>query len=112
MAKGNNTLKFLEGAVAGIALGVAANMFLATKKGKEVQKDVIKSIEEITADFYKYISPKIKKIEKMGEKEYKEFMKNAAGQYAKAKKLSVDMAKQLVKESQQSWKHFSKHLGK
>jgi gas vesicle protein len=111
MAKGNAT-KFLEGAVAGVALGVAASMFLATKKGKEVQKDVVKTIEDITADFYKYISPKVKKIEKLGEKEYKEFMKNAAGQYAKTKKLSEDMAKQLIKESQQSWKHFSKYLAK
>jgi gas vesicle protein len=108
----DNTAKFLEGAIAGLALGVAASMLLATKKGKEVQKDVVKNIEDITADFYKYVSPKVKKIEKMGEKEYKEFMKNAASQYAKTKKLSEDMTKQLIKESQQSWKHFSKHLGK
>ena len=111
MAKGNTT-KFLEGAVAGIALGVAASMLLATKKGKEVEKQVTASMEDIMADFYKYVSPKVKKIEKMGEKEYKEFMKASAGQYAKTKKISEDMAKQLVKDAQQSWKHFSKHLGK
>ena len=35
MAKGNTT-KFLEGAVAGLALGVATTMFLSSKKGKEV----------------------------------------------------------------------------
>jgi gas vesicle protein len=110
MAKGNAS-KFLEGAVAGLALGVAASMLLATKKGKALQKDAVKNLEDITADFYKYISPKVKKIKKMGEKEYKEFMKNAAGQYAKTKKISEEMAKQLIKESQQSWKHFSKHLG-
>lgn len=107
-----NAVKFLEGAVAGVALGVAASMLLATKKGKEVQKDVVGSIEDITADFYKSVSSKVKKIGKMGEKEYKEFMKNAAEQYAKTKKLSEDMAKDLVKDAQQSWKHFSKHLGK
>lgn len=104
--------KFLEGAIAGLALGVATSMILATKKGKMLQKNVAKNMEDIMIDFYKYISPKIKKIERMGEKEYKEFMKNAAGQYAKAKKMSDGMTKQLVKESQQSWKHFSKHLGK
>ena len=107
MAKGN-TLKFVEGAVAGLALGVAASMLLATKKGKELKGD----IAAVTADFYKYISPKVKKIEKMGEKEYKEFMKGAAEQYIKTKKTSTDIAKQLIKEAQQSWKHFSKHLGK
>lgn len=107
MAK-SNTIKFLEGAVAGVALGVAASMFLASKKGKELKKD----IKDVTADFYKYISPKVKKIGKMGEDEYKKFMKNAAEQYSKTKKISEDIAKDLVKDAQQSWKHFSKHLGK
>lgn len=105
MAKGN-AAKFLGGAVIGIALGVAASMFLSSKKGKELKKD----IEGVMADFYKYISPKIKKIEKMGEKEYKEFMKNAAEQYAKAKEMSEDMASELIRNAQQSWKHFSKNL--
>ena len=108
MKKQNTAIKFLEGAVAGLALGVAASMFLSSKKGKELKGD----IENVMADFYKYISPKVKKIEKMGEKEYKEFMKNAAEQYVKTRKVSVDTAKQLIKEAQQSWKHFSKHLGK
>ena len=104
--------KFLEGAVAGLALGVVASMILATKKGKALQKNVAKNLDDIMTEFYKYISPKIKKIEKMGEKEYKEFMKNSAAQYAKTKKMSEDMTKQMIKESQQSWKHFSRHLGK
>ncbi len=107
MAKGN-TLKFLEGAVAGIALGAAASMFLSSKKGKELKNE----IGDITADFYKSASPKIKKIKKMGEKEYKEFMKSSAERYAKAKKISEGMSKELIKNAEQSWKHFSKHLGK
>lgn len=113
MAKSNkgNVTKFLEGTVAGVALGVAASIFLASKKGKSIKVNVIKSIEDVTADFYKYISPKVKKIEKMGEKEYKEFMKNAAEQYAKTKKISEDVASQLIGEVQQSWQHFSEHLG-
>ena len=48
----------------------------------------------------------------MGEKEYKEFMKNSAEQYAKTKKISEKMAKELVKEAQQTWSHLSKHIGK
>ena len=108
MKKNNTTLKFLEGAVAGLALGVAASMVLSSKRGKELKGD----IENVMADFYKYISPKVKKIEKMGEKEYKLFMKGAAEQYTKTKKVSEVMTKQLIKEAQQSWKHFSKHLGK
>ena len=103
----NNVPKFLQGAVAGIALGVAATMFLSSKKGKELRGE----IEDITADFYKHISAEIKKIEKMGEKEYKLFMKNAAEQYAKAKKLSEEMTKQLIENVQESWEHFSEYIG-
>ena len=108
MAKTNGAVRVLEGVVAGVALGVAAGMFLSTKKGKEVKSD----LTNMLADFYKYISPRIKKVQKMGEKEYKMFMKSSAEKYAKAKKMSEETAKNLVKEAQQSWKHFSKHLGK
>ena len=110
MAKNNkgNAVKFLEGTVAGVALGVAASMFLASKKGKELKND----IADIMADFYKSISPQIKKIKKMGEKQYKEFMKNAAEQYTKTKKVSGDIANQFIEEAQQSWQHFSEHLEK
>lgn len=107
MAKGNAT-KFLQGTVIGIALGVAASIYLGLKKGKIVKDDVT----DIMADFYKGIAPKVKKIEKMGEKEYKLFMKKAAVQYAKTKKISAKMASQLLKETQQSWKHFSSHVKK
>ncbi len=105
MAKGN-TKKFLEGAAAGLALGVAATIFLSSKKGKELRKDV----KEKIADFYKYIAPKVKKMGKMGEQEYKTFMKNAVAQYVKAKKISKGVAKELMQETQKSWHHFSKHL--
>ena len=107
MAKGGAT-KFVEGAIAGLALGVAASVFLASKKGKEVRK----TVEDMTVDFYKQISPKIKKIEKMGEKEYKDFMREAASKYAKTKKMTDSMSKELIKNVQQSWKHIAKHLPK
>jgi len=105
MAK-NKTSKFLEGAIAGLALGVATSVFVSSKKGKELREDV----KDKMADFYKYIVPKVKKVKKMGEKEYKEFMKNAVGQYSKARKISEDMSKELVKEAQKSWHYFTKHL--
>lgn len=104
MAKKGNSLKFLEGAVAGLALGVAASLFLTSKRGKEIRHDV----KEKMADFYKYIAPKVKKMKQMGEKEYKVFMKNAAMQYGKAKKFSAAATAELIKEAQKTWHHFSK----
>src|ERR1700680_397885 len=99
---------FLEGAVAGLVLGVAATVLMESKKGKAFQQQV----KEKAVDFYKYIAPKVKTIKKMSEKEYKEFMKVAVVQYAKAKKISEAVTKELVKETQKSWSYFSKHLGK
>ena len=107
MAKRTGKGKFLEGALAGVALGVAASIFLASKKGKELKDN----LKDVSAEFYKYISPKLKKMKKMGEKEYKEFMKQAVSQYIKTKKISGTMAEDLIKEVQQSWKHLSKHIG-
>jgi gas vesicle protein len=108
MAKNNNGFKFLEGAVAGIALGVAASLFLSSKTGKKITKEA----GDYLADFYKHIAPKVKKMEKMGKQEYNEFMKNAVGQYSKIKKMPEEATKELIKNAQQSWEHFSHHLGK
>jgi len=106
--KKNNTLKFLEGAVAGVTLGIAATIFLASKRGKKLKRD----LGHTMFDFYSYIAPKLKKIKKMGEKEYQLFMEKAVKQYAKAKKVSADVTKELLKETKKSWNYFSKHLGK
>ena len=47
-----------------MALGVATTMFLSSKKGKEVTADA----KDMMADFYKHISPKIKKMKKWGRR--------------------------------------------
>jgi len=102
----STTSKFLGGAAVGLALGVAASMFLSSKKGKEMTENVTDTV----ADFYKSIAPKIKKIKSMGEKEYKAFMEDAADKYSKAKKLSKERGDELMEQVQNSWEHFSKNL--
>lgn len=100
--------KFLQGAVIGSILGAAAGLFVTSKKGQEVADN----LKDTMADFYKSISPKVKKISKMTEKEYKEFVKTAAAKYSKAKKISEEKTGEIIKEAQKSWKHFYKHFGK
>ncbi len=102
----NKNNKFLEGAVIGAILGVAAGIFLTSKKGKELTENV----KDMAADFYKKIAPKLKSLGRIGEKEYKEFMKEAAENYAKAKDLSSEKAQQLVEETQKTWKQFQDNL--
>ncbi len=99
-------MKMMEGVVAGAVLAVAAGIFLTSKAGKAVQKDM----RAKAAEFYKSVSPKLKKMKKMGEKEYKLFMKNAAAQYARAKKMTEKEAAELMKDAQSSWSHLARHL--
>lgn len=100
-----NNLSLLEGALIGTALSVAAGLFLVSKKGKKLQKD----IKQKTVEFYAYIGPKLKKIKKLGEKEYIAFIENAAKNYGKAKKFSAVETKILLAEAKKSWKHLKKH---
>jgi len=98
-------ISILEGAVAGVALGVAAALFLTSKKGREIQKDA----KQKAAEFYKYISPKLKKMKQLGEKEYLVFMENAAKNFGRAKKLSQEELKVLIADAKSTWKHLKKH---
>ena len=100
-----NSIKFLEGAVVGLALGVAATLFMKSKTGKALGKN----IKDATADFYKYAAPKIKKLGKITEKEYKEFMKKMAEEYSKARKISKEKTKELIQNAQKTWSHFIKN---
>jgi gas vesicle protein len=106
MEKENGKIKILEGALVGAVLGVAAGLLLAPKSGAKLRKD----IENVSADFYDSIAPEMKKLGKIGEKEYKTFVKNAAESYAKAKKLSTEEAEFLAEEAQSAWKHLQKHF--
>lgn len=98
--------KVLGGLAVGLALGVAASMFLSSKKGKALTNNV----KETVADFYKNIAPQLKKIGQMGEKDYHEFMDGAVEKYSEAKKLTKETAKELKDQVKNSWKHFAKNL--
>ena len=98
-------LSLLEGAFMGVALGIAAGLFLSSKKGKKIQKDVKQS----AAEFYAYIAPKLKRMKKVGEKEYFIFIESAAKNFAKAKNLSTEELKELTIDAKKAWKHLKKY---
>ena len=104
MKKGNKNL--LEGALAGAVFGAAAALLLAPMSGKKLRNDIKKN----SADFYKTLAPKLKKLKTLSESEYQMLVKTAAMQYAKAKKMSKNEADELVKEAKSSWKELKKHL--
>jgi gas vesicle protein len=104
---GKNGGKILGGALIGAALGVAAGMLITSESGKKMGRD----IKKLSGDFYSYIAPQVKKLKRVGEAQYHEFVTEGAKKFAKAKRLSPAKEKMLVMEAKRSWKHIKKHLG-
>ncbi len=104
MKKENKNL--LEGALAGAALGALAALLLAPESGKNLRKDM----KQKSAEFYKMLVPKLKKLKKLSEEEYQALAKDAAAEYAKVKKMSKSEAGELMREAKSSWKELKKHL--
>jgi len=98
----------MEGALIGAALGVAAGIFADSKAGKKFGKEVVRNVKKESADFYKYMAPKISKAKKMSDSEYKVFVKDAIKAYGKGKKMSAKDAANLLKESQSLWARLKK----
>lgn len=102
----NNKGKFLEGALVGAALGVAAEMLIASASGKKMRKD----IKKLPGNFYRYISPQLKKVKRISGAQYDALVAKAVKKYAKTKRLSLAEEKKLVTEAKHSWGQIKKHL--
>jgi gas vesicle protein len=89
----------LAGGLIGAALGVGAGLLAQSKTGKQ-----------FSAEFYRYLAPQIKGVNKMREPEYKKFVAEAMKRYGKDKKFSRAEARRLVKDAQASWKHLEGNL--
>lgn len=92
--------------MAGVALGVAASLFMQSKRGQELKNEV----EGYIAEFYMEVSPKIEKIKKMSKKEYEDFMDTALDNYAKAKDLSESIIHDMKEQIGKSWDHFASYM--
>lgn len=101
-----NDNKFINGALIGATLAIAIGIFAESKKGKELKKEV----KDKVADFYKTITPKLKKMKEVGEKEYKTFIDKALADYNKDGKFDKEDLKKLATEAHKSWKHLKKNL--
>ncbi len=95
-----------EGALIGAALGIAAGILAAPESGKKLRKDA----KNKAAEFYAHLSPKLKKIKRIGEKEYHAAVHEAAKNYGKAKRLTASEQQELAAHAVKSWKHLKKHL--
>ncbi len=106
MPKSQRKETMIKGGLLGAVLAVAAGLFLISKPGKKIRKDIKQHI----AAFYKQLSPQLRKIRKMGEREFKDFVKGALKTYSAAHKLSRTEEKAIAKDIQKTWKQLKKHL--
>lgn len=106
MATKRSGSKFLKGALMGATLGVALGIFSVSKTGKKMGRDIQKPSRE----FYKHLIPQLKRVKKIGEKEYRALASSAMKRYAKGKKLAEREARMILKKAHSSWKEFEKHL--
>lgn len=102
----SSTGKMITGALIAGALGVAAGMLLAPQSGKKTRK----AIQGASADFYKFIAPKIKGLKSVGDKEYAAIVKKALVSYGKLKKLSATEINRLKKDAERHWKVTKKYF--
>lgn len=98
--------KFLSGAVVGAVLGVVSGILLAPQAGKKTRDE----ISEKSGQFYKYIAPTVKKMGKMGKKEYENIVEDMAKIYGKARKMSAPEVKGLVNSAKKHWSDLSSHF--
>lgn len=96
----------VEGALVGAVLGVAAGILLAPESGKKIRSD----IKKVSADFYRQMVPQVKKMKKLGEKEFYALVRKGTEKYAKAKKLTADEQAVVVDRARLFWGEIQKHL--
>lgn len=96
----------IKGGLLGAVLAVAAGLFLVSKPGKKLRRD----IKHHVASFYRQLSPQLKKIRKMGEAEFKSFVQGALKAYSAAHKLSRAEEKAISHEVKKTWKQLKRHI--
>ena len=101
--------KFTSGAMIGAAIGIAAGIALSLIDGKKV-KSGVSSAKREAALIYKNAAPKLKKLKKLGEKEYHTFIESAVLNFAKAQKISKSETEEILKETKKYWQQIKKHL--
>ena len=98
----------VEGALLGIALGVAAGMYLASNSTKELKG----RLAEKYAEFSKFMAPKLKKLKKVSQSEYEMMVDKAMVGFGKAAKMTKSEALALAKTAKKHFREISKLANK
>jgi len=98
----------LGGALAGIALTVAAGIFSQTKAGKKI----VKNVRDKSVDFYKLLEPQLQKAQAMGEEHVHKLIETSIEKYGSTKKLSQAEIKKLSAGAYKTLESLKKNVKK
>ncbi|OGY59554.1 MAG: hypothetical protein A3B23_01195 [Candidatus Colwellbacteria bacterium RIFCSPLOWO2_01_FULL_48_10] len=102
----NSKSGILTGALVGAALGVAAGMLLSPKSGRRLRSEIVTG----SAEFYRFMAPRLKKFKGIGQKEYAAFVDKAIKAFVRGRSLSAKEATDLAKTAKASWRVMKRHL--
>lgn len=83
--------KFIKGVITGVAVSAAAAWWWNSEHGKATREKVHDSVD----DFYDYMAPKLKRIQKMSRRKIQRIMRRALRDYADLKDLSQEKIDEL-----------------
>lgn len=97
---------FKAGVLAGAVFGIAAGIFMSSKQGKKLAKE----LKSQTTDIQARIVKELKKGKKMSEENYGMAIDNVLGYYAKSRKIASKEVPELRRYLMAKWKSVKKEL--
>jgi len=94
------------GLMIGTAIGVAAGLFVQTKKGKELMKNV----EKKTAVLQKKLMKELKNAENITKSKYEDLVDKVMAYYVKTKDISKKEVPEIKKFMMKKWSSIEKQL--
>jgi gas vesicle protein len=97
---------FKAGVLAGAVFGIAAGIFMSSKQGKKLAKE----LKSQTAEIQGRILKELKKGKKMSEENYGKAIDNVLAYYAKSRKIASKEVPELRHYLLAKWKSVKKEL--
>lgn len=88
------------GLLVGAAIGVASAVFLQSKQGKQITKDLTKKV----AALQKKVAAKLKDVKMMTKEQYQELVDEIVAYYVKTKDIAKSEIPVVTKQLMSTWK--------
>lgn len=108
MAESKKGFPMSKGIAIGTILGIAAGLFLQTKKGKQFTSDAAKKAQQLQ----KQVMKKLDQVQDMTKERYEEVVDDMLGYYVKAKDVAKTEVPEVRKYLLSRWRTIEDRLKK